>query len=131
MLFFVFLWLFFLYFSEYNKHIILIYTRAFAHTKTQIHIHAQIYLSIYLSEKDRNKKKVFIRNYKKKKYYFLKVEDDWLFKKIMKGLSLSLSLYIYIYIVIHRQTDSLYHNSSVWLDTQDASSWDQNHLNLR
>ena len=25
-------------------------------------------------------------------------------------------IYIYIYIVIHRQTVSLYHNSSVWLD---------------
>ena len=31
-----------------------------------------------------------------------------------------------IYIVIHRQTVSLYHNSSVWLDTRDASSWDRN-----
>ena len=28
--------------------------------------------------------------------------------------------------VIHRQTVSLYHNSSVWLDTQDALSWDWN-----
>ena len=37
-----------------------------------------------------------------------------------------LSLSIYIYIVIHRQTILLYHNSSVWLDTQDASSWDWN-----
>ena len=26
-------------------------------------------------------------------------------------------IYIYIYIVIHRQTVSLYHNSSVCLDT--------------
>ena len=26
-------------------------------------------------------------------------------------------IYIYIYIVIHRQTVSLYHNSSGWLDT--------------
>ena len=31
-------------------------------------------------------------------------------------------IYIYIYIVIHRQTVSLYHNSSVWIDAQDASS---------
>ena len=29
-------------------------------------------------------------------------------------------IYIYIYIVIHRQTVSLYHNSSVWLDTLAA-----------
>ena len=28
-----------------------------------------------------------------------------------------LYIYIYMYIVIHRQTVSLYHNSSVWLDT--------------
>ena len=33
-------------------------------------------------------------------------------------------VYIYIYIVIHEQTVSLYH-SSVWLDMQDASSWDR------
>ena len=31
-------------------------------------------------------------------------------------------MYIYIYIVIYRLTLSLYHNSSVWLDTQDTSS---------
>ena len=35
-------------------------------------------------------------------------------------------IHIYIYIVIHRQTVSLYHNSSVRLDTWDTSSWDQN-----
>ena len=29
-------------------------------------------------------------------------------------------------IVIHRQTILLYYYSSVWLDTQDASSWDWN-----
>ena len=35
-------------------------------------------------------------------------------------------IYIYIYIVSHRETDSLSHNSSVFLDTRGASSWDQN-----
>ena len=35
-------------------------------------------------------------------------------------------IYIYIYIVIHRETVSLYHNFSVWLDTQDVSRWDRN-----
>ena len=29
-------------------------------------------------------------------------------------------IYIYIYIVIHRQTVKLYHNSSVWVYTQEA-----------
>ena len=33
-------------------------------------------------------------------------------------------IYIYIYIVIHRQTNSLYPNSLVWLHKQNASSWD-------
>ena len=41
-----------------------------------------------------------------------------------------LFLFVYpelcIYTVIHRQTFSLYHNYSVWLDTPDVSSWDQN-----
>ena len=35
-------------------------------------------------------------------------------------------LYIYIYNVIHRQTVLLYHIFSVWLDTREASSGDQN-----
>ena len=35
------------------------------------------------------------------------------------------NLYIYIYIIFHRQTVLLYYNSSVWLDTLDASSWDR------
>ena len=34
-------------------------------------------------------------------------------------------IYIY-YIVIHSQTISLYHNSSLWLDTRDARSGDRN-----
>ena len=38
--------------------------------------------------------------------------------------------YIYIYIVNHRQTISLSHNSSVWLDVQDALSWDRNPPNF-
>ena len=34
---------------------------------------------------------------------------------------------IYIYIYCHpRQTVSLYHNTSVWLDISDARCWDQN-----
>ena len=33
-------------------------------------------------------------------------------------------------IYCHPQTVSLYHNSSVWLDTKDASSWDQNPPNF-
>ena len=35
-------------------------------------------------------------------------------------------VYMYIFIGIHRQTVSLYHNSSVWLDTRDAPSRDRN-----
>ena len=38
--------------------------------------------------------------------------------------------FIYIYIVIHIQTVSLYPNSSVWLDTQDAASRDRNPPNF-
>ena len=35
-------------------------------------------------------------------------------------------IYIYIYIVVPRHTISWYHNSSLWLHPQDASSRDQN-----
>ena len=35
-------------------------------------------------------------------------------------------IYIYIYIVIHRQTFSLYHSSSVWLDPRYTSSRHRN-----
>ena len=42
--------------------------------------------------------------------------DDWLFCSI--------------YIVIHIQTVLLYHNSLVWLDRQDVSSWDRNPINF-
>ena len=35
---------------------------------------------------------------------------------------------LYKYIVIHRQTVSLYHNSQVWQDPQDAQSWYRNPL---
>ena len=35
-------------------------------------------------------------------------------------------IYIYIHIVIYRQTVSLYHNASVWLDTLDVSRWGRN-----
>ena len=40
-------------------------------------------------------------------------------------------VYIYIYIVIHSQTVSLYHNTSMWLDTWDASNWDRNPADFR
>ena len=39
-------------------------------------------------------------------------------------------IYMYMYIAPHRQTVSLYHNCSVWLDTQDASRWDWNPHNF-
>ena len=35
-------------------------------------------------------------------------------------------IHSYIYIVTHRQTVSLYHKSSVWLDRLDSQSWDRN-----
>ena len=39
-------------------------------------------------------------------------------------------IYIYIYSVIHKQTVLLYHNTSVWLDCEDAWSWDRNPHNF-
>ena len=58
----------------------------------------------------------------------------WLLINSLRLINVKFCLYIYIYIYIYiysliamyRQTVSLYHNSSVWLDTQDPSSWDRN-----
>ena len=44
----------------------------------------------------------------------------------LQGRHIYIYIYIYIYIVIHKQTISLYQNSSVWLDPQDTSSRDRN-----
>ena len=49
---------------------------------------------------------------------------------IMPMGRLFIYIYIYIYIVILRQTVSLYHNSSVWLDMPDTWSWDWNPPNF-
>ena len=40
-------------------------------------------------------------------------------------------IYIYIYIVFYRQTISLHHNSTVWLDTWDAPSQDRKPANFK
>ena len=39
-------------------------------------------------------------------------------------------LSIYLYIAIHKQIVTLYDNSSVLLETQDASNWDRNRCSL-
>ena len=41
-------------------------------------------------------------------------------------LYLYIYIYIYIYILIYGETVSLYHNSSVWLETPEASRWGRN-----
>ena len=59
---------------------------------------------------------------KKIRVYNQLVQEIWTEKKKFLGKN--------VYIVIHRQTVSLYHNSLVWLDTQDALSWDRNPPNF-
>ena len=51
-------------------------------------------------------------------------------KRMHPQMRICIYMYIYIYIVIHRQTVSLYHNSSAWLDTKGASRWDRNSQNF-
>ena len=48
------------------------------------------------------------------------------FNNKVTNKQLTQKLYIYIYFVIHKQTVSLHHNSSMWLDTHDALSREQN-----
>ena len=50
----------------------------------------------------------------------------WLKTLLAVNFNHYIYIHIYIYIVIHRQTFSLYHNTSVWLDMWDAPSWDWN-----
>ena len=60
------------------------------------------------------------------------VHQSWLASIHTKKMLLSLccSANICIYTVFHRQTVSLYHNSSVWIDTKGAWSWDRNSPNF-
>ena len=46
--------------------------------------------------------------------------------QLMSPLECSTHGWKSIYTFIRRQTASLYHNSSVWLNTRDASSWHRN-----
>ena len=58
---------------------------------------------------------------------FVPKQRDSLTSVHTNGNECYLLCYIYIYIyIIHRQTVSFYHNSSMWLDTRDASSWIRN-----
>ena len=66
--------------------------------------------------------RVFENNHPPENEYF---EENFTFRTVIL-----IYIYIYIYIVIHRQTVSFYQNSSVWLDTQDARSWDRNPSNF-
>ena len=52
-------------------------------------------------------------------------KNSLIFSKILH-LIFEWPLYIYIYIFFNRQAVSLYHNSSAWLATQGAPSWDRN-----
>ena len=69
-----------------------------------------IYIYIYILETGNKCNKMKMYKYENTRGFF----HIWTFS------------YIYIYIVIHRQTVSLYHNSSVWLDTMEGSSLDRN-----
>ena len=68
------------------------------------------------------------------KYFWIKTKhwsrnvlgNKQIIEHIFSSVLPFLRIYIYRYIAIHRKTVSLYHNSSIWLDMQDASSWDQN-----
>ena len=52
-------------------------------------------------------------------FVWQQLQENW-------NLGRSECLGIYKYIYSHPQTISLYHNSSLWLDTRNGSSWDQN-----
>ena len=54
--------------------------------------------------------------------YILSSTDSFPFNQIY--IYTYIYIYIYIYIYCHLQTVLLYHNTSVWLDTRDVSSWD-------
>ena len=56
--------------------------------------------------------------------------EPWSPRPVVNTLPTLSYIYIYIYIVIHRQTVLLYYNSSVWLDTQDVSSWNCSQANF-
>ena len=89
----------------------------FTHTHTHIYIYIYIYIAFYFHLS------MFTHLYI---YLHIWVNIDALFSYFY----IQSYIYIYIYIVIHRQSVSLYQNSSIWLDTQDASNWDRNPPNF-
>ena len=51
-------------------------------------------------------------------------------REMMYRESNKLNIYIYICVCSHPQTETLYHNYSVWLDRLDTLRWDRNPLNF-
>ena len=64
------------------------------------------------------------------KYIYINIFLSPLHIYIFQYIQLYIYIYIYIYILIHGQTVSLYHIFFVWIDMQDASSWDGNQPNF-
>ena len=79
-------------------------SQSYTNTSTHTHTHIYIYECVCMYISVHSKILCFISIYFKKQSM----------------------LVFYTYIVMHRQTLSLYHNSNVWLETRDASSWDRN-----
>ena len=95
-----------------------------------VYIYIYIYIYIYTHR---------VTPKKQKPYYFYKnmgsVVFFFFFFFFFFGHCVCVCVYVYIYIyiyiyVIHWQTVSFYQNSSVWLDMQDARSWDWNPSNF-
>ena len=117
------------------------YTHTHTHTHTHIYIYIYIYIyiwkKIYGIKKPQSVNKIqptewieicYQANFCKNQHLILTWKIYFL---LYIYIYIYIYMYIYIYIVIHRQTVSVFHNSSVWLDTLDASNKDLNLPNFK
>ena len=83
-------------------------------------------MGYFISKPGFFQKKQLYEDFNGKLFFFF----DWILWKKQRYAHTHTYIHTHICTVIHRQTVSLYHNSSVWLDTQDASIWNRNPADL-
>ena len=99
---------------------LIIYIYIYIYIYTHICIYTSIYAYIYICIH------IYIYIYIYTHTHISAYKDIYIYTHTHTYLHIYICMQRYIYIHFHPQTVLLYHNFSVWLNTQDASSWDWN-----